>query len=329
MGIQEEQDSPLADAAGAAGPHTVEAFQLLANETRMAILLALWEAKEPTSDAEDAVPFSELYDRIDIDDSGNFNYHLEKLEGHFVAATDEGYELEPAGTKIVRAVIAGTGISEPTLEPTEVDMTCPLCEAPTKITYREGRLCQVCTECDGILPDNEKYPPGTLFSWRLDPPGLENRTPEEVYAATTIGMKRRIVGMVDGVCSACSGPVKSKLDVCEDHRVDSDGKCSNCGRPYEVEAIYNCLVCKNAFGAPPSAVVVQHPAVISFYHDHGIDYQFNPSFDDMTNLLEIVQGHEQELVSTSPSEVLVTVQYAGDELNLTLNDEMCVVDVSM
>lgn len=42
-------ESPLEGAAGAAGPDTTEAFQLLANETWLTILLALWEAKEPHS----------------------------------------------------------------------------------------------------------------------------------------------------------------------------------------------------------------------------------------------------------------------------------------
>jgi len=170
-----ESGSALEGTAGAADPHAVEAFQLLANETRLAILLALWETKDPTGEA--AVPFSELYDRVGLDDSGNFNYHLDKLEGHFVTAADDGYRLAPAGTKIVRAVIAGTGISEPTLEPTEIDMACPRCEAPTAITYRDGRLFQLCTECSGNISTSGEFPEGTIFNWRLDPAGLAGRTP--------------------------------------------------------------------------------------------------------------------------------------------------------
>ena len=56
-------NSPLEAAAGVAGTDATEAFGLLANETRLAILLALWEAKEPEKPrSEQAVPFSELYE---------------------------------------------------------------------------------------------------------------------------------------------------------------------------------------------------------------------------------------------------------------------------
>ncbi|QRV14078.1 helix-turn-helix transcriptional regulator [Haloterrigena salifodinae] len=52
-----------------------EAFRLLGHEIRVQILLALWRA------SDHALGFSELYDAVDVDDSGQFTYHLSKLEG--------------------------------------------------------------------------------------------------------------------------------------------------------------------------------------------------------------------------------------------------------
>lgn len=72
-----EVGSPLEAAAGAAGPHATEAFGLLANETRLAVLLALWEAYDPHAD-QNAVPFSRVLNRVETDDPGNLTYHLEK-----------------------------------------------------------------------------------------------------------------------------------------------------------------------------------------------------------------------------------------------------------
>jgi hypothetical protein len=83
-------------AAGAAGERATEAFATLGNETRLSILLALWEAYEPFV-ATNAVAFSELRERVGMRDSGQFNYHLDKLRGHFVRKTDAGYELRRAG----------------------------------------------------------------------------------------------------------------------------------------------------------------------------------------------------------------------------------------
>lgn len=99
-------ESPLEATAGVAGPRASDAFELLANETRLAILLALWEAYEPFGTGG-GLTFSELRDRVGMRDSGQFNYHLGKLEGEFVQSTDGGYKLRPAGEKITRAVIGG------------------------------------------------------------------------------------------------------------------------------------------------------------------------------------------------------------------------------
>ena len=59
-----------------------EAFVTLGNETRIEILRALQDAGGPLA-------FSELRDRVGVDDPGQFNYHLGKLAGHFVRK-DEG-----------------------------------------------------------------------------------------------------------------------------------------------------------------------------------------------------------------------------------------------
>ncbi|NIQ59492.1 MAG: helix-turn-helix transcriptional regulator, partial [Gemmatimonadetes bacterium] len=167
MDASKEGGSPLEAAAGAAGPETTKAFELLTDETRLAILLALWESHDPLGD--EGVSFSELKEQVGIRDSGQFNYHLGKLKGQFVEERDGGYTLGPVGNKIVRAIIGGVGLKPPTLEPAEIDMDCTLCGAPTAITYQDGRLFQLCTECEGTMVETDEYPEGMLYSWRLDP----------------------------------------------------------------------------------------------------------------------------------------------------------------
>lgn len=129
-----------------------DAFELLSNETRLAILLALWEAYDPRA-VDNAVPFSELYDRIEIRDSGNFTYHLNKLTDHFIKKTDEGYQLRNAGFKIVRGVIAGAGLNleEQRLQSTKIPRSCESCDGPVELSYEDGRLYQICTACEGNL----------------------------------------------------------------------------------------------------------------------------------------------------------------------------------
>lgn len=78
-----------------------EAFAVLGNETRIAILQALERADEPLA-------YSDLKRQVEVCDSGRFNYHLEKLIGHFVERSDEGYWLRTVGERAAKAVIAGT-----------------------------------------------------------------------------------------------------------------------------------------------------------------------------------------------------------------------------
>lgn len=57
-----------------------DAFGVLGNDTRVAILEALAEATEPGY-GQQAVRFSDIRERVGVDDSGRLNYHLDKLRG--------------------------------------------------------------------------------------------------------------------------------------------------------------------------------------------------------------------------------------------------------
>lgn len=78
-----------------------EAFAALGNETRIAILLAL-------EGRGDALSYSELKRQVGVYDSGRFNYHLDRLLGHFVDGTSDGYRLRDVGRRAAWAVEAET-----------------------------------------------------------------------------------------------------------------------------------------------------------------------------------------------------------------------------
>lgn len=124
------------ESTGSVDGHVTEAFFVLASETRLEILFALWELMDPLAGTSE-VSFSELRDRVGIRDSGQLNYHLEKLEGKFVRNIDGGYELSQVGRTLVQSVVAGPGIDEPVIESTEVDKPCKYCGAPTAVFYSD------------------------------------------------------------------------------------------------------------------------------------------------------------------------------------------------
>lgn len=135
------RELPVDVPPGEAGVHAAEAFGLLGNDIRLAILLALWAEHDPHAE-DNAVPFSDIFDRVDYEDPGNFSYHLDQLEGQFIRqrAEGEGYELRDPAKKFIQVIIAGAGVKGATQAPTSIDEPCPFCGATmTSLTNGEPR----------------------------------------------------------------------------------------------------------------------------------------------------------------------------------------------
>jgi hypothetical protein len=306
-----------------------EVFEILGNEIRMGILRALWGAYDPLS-TENAVSFSDLYDAVAVDDSGQFNYHLDKLRGRYVERTAEGYELRPVGLKLVQSVIAGAG-QEGTSGLMDVPAECRLCGGETQLTYDGGRVYHVCTECGGHF-ESDEYPEGTLWGKSFPPAGVAHRSPEELFATLTFldwPISARLTG---NVCPRCSGVLEQSLAVCDEHDPREEEPCQNCGYSEPIRAHWVCAVCKHHATGSVSGVVKNHPAVISFLYEHDIDFGYPYSQNDFETVAanEPVKreiSYEQELVSTDPLRIRVTVSYDGEAVTLGLDGNLNVLDV--
>lgn len=311
-------ESPLDAATDTVGHRAIEAFSVLGNETRLSILLALWEAYVPFGDAN-AVSFSKLRERLGRPDSGQFNYHLGKLEGYFVRKTDAGYHLTEAGHNIVQTVIAGTGIHTPSFDSEEVEKSCFRCGAPVEVTY-EGEVTKVgCTECEGWW-DWWDFD-GALVHFGFPPAGLEDRTPAEVLHATFAYQLHRAEMMMDGVCPTCGGRVRTALDICDDHE-STDGTCDACGTPFLGVVHWRCLTCKNAISGPSWAPLLTHPAVIGFYYEHGIELAHSTWAG-----LDRGNAWQEELFSEDPPKLRFSVTLEGNQLSATVDETGAVVAV--
>lgn len=82
-----------------------EAFQTLASEVRVTVLVELLAAERA---GDDPLTFSTLQSAADADSSAGFAYHLRQLTDHFVRQREDGYVLTPAGRRAAEAVAEGT-----------------------------------------------------------------------------------------------------------------------------------------------------------------------------------------------------------------------------
>lgn len=325
MAGSDARDSSLAVVSGVTAD-TTEAFGLLADETRLAILLVLWEEYDPY--AEGRVSFSQLFDRVDYEDRGNFNYHLRKLEGQFLKKDPEGggYELTDPGLKLVQVVIAGFDIEDAEIPPTEIDQPCLLCGAPMAVGYRHRHVYWTCTACSGIVPDDADIE-GFLGAVQLEPAGVVDRTPEEVKAASRVAIMRREGSFFDGLCPTCSGPVDGWLEPCPDH--DPDPICGTCDRRFSTRAYFQCRVCKDHTSTSPMSLSLGHPAVTSFYETRGVSMRLTA--DDFGRGVDIesrLEDFAMEVVSVEPPRVEVTAAMDDEAVRLTFDETVSVVDVN-
>lgn len=292
------------------------AFTLVGNETRISILKALWTAYDPYA-ADNAISFSKLFDLAGAEDTGNFNYHLGKLTGHFVRRSEAGYELSAPGFKIVRAIIAGGITGDPGMQPTPVDATCERCGSTVDITYEDGTTWVRCSVCEGYWPQHG----GEIFGFSLPPEGLRGRAPDEILDATIVYSIHRFETMIDGVCPECGATVDTSLAVCGDHDAE-EGICDACDTHFRGVITCLCRSCKFAWRSPSYAPVSHHPALVSFYYDLGIEHSpgtwaaINRGF-----------GWREEHISTNPPSLRLTVEHEGESLRFVLDQTGTIVEV--
>ncbi|WP_114576221.1 helix-turn-helix domain-containing protein [Saliphagus sp. LR7] len=270
-----------------------DAFALIGDDTRLAILEALWLADERP------VPFSELRRVVGTEDSAQFNYHLQRLVGHFVRKTEEGYAFKHAGEKVVRSVIAGSFNEHPTVEPFGVEGTCFACEGALEARYEDERLAIVCRAC-GEGHGEYSFPPG----------GLTDRTPAEVAAAFDQRVRHLHCLAADGVCPECAGRMHTSLV--------EDGECC---LGVSVRVDHECRQCGHSLCSAAGLRLLDHPEVVGFHRDRGVSVADRSYW----TLPWCVSDEYTRVRAEDPVRLELSIPLAGDELRATLDDELAVV----
>ncbi len=299
-----------------------EAFSVLGNEARLEVLRTLAVDDDPLT-------YAELYERVDYDDPSNFSYHLDKLVGHFVRKTDDGYYLYDAGRRVVEAVVSGAVADDTVVEPTEAEKSCPFCGAPVAVGFHHGRVEQSCTECPGFLRFADsggrrftEY--GSLGYFLLPPAGVEGRSPQAMLEAAWTWRHADFLTDSAGVCSRCAAPLETTVEVCADHDA-GDGICDACGARYAFLFQHHCGNCNYSPKSIAPGVVLDTTALLDFLTDHGIN-PFVPA--SLNRASGAMADYEETVISTDPFEGRLTFTIDGDSLTLTLDEELSVVDVT-
>jgi DNA-binding transcriptional ArsR family regulator len=281
------------------------AFSALADERRIAVLRALYDAESEATDSEELrLSFSELYDRVDIDGSSTFSYHLDELRGIYVTDGHGGYALTATGRRVVQAILGGVYTELPSFDSHALEATCPACEhSPVEVVCEDGVLAVVCPECSvPFLRD------------QVQPSQLLGRTPEEAVESYDRKLRHDMALDLDGICSGCGGTMTVSVRP-SSHQLELDWI-----------AVLECSQCDAQNRIPPYFALLFHPVVHSFYWERGVDIREVPTW----RVVEFVVTGEWSptVTDTDPFECRIDIERDGDRLSVTLDESLRVTDAT-
>lgn len=287
------------DVEGDALDRAAEVFRDLGDPTRVGIISAIVSAQRA---GETPLTFAELRHRLDIADSGRFNYHLKQLQPRFVQATDDGYEPRYAAIMAHGLVQARTGTSEiPDLEGS-VDRPCIVCDGSPKARYASDRLTLECaTYGEQIL--GIPVPPAVAEDRSLD---------ELIEFAETYGLNQLQLAE-EGLCPHCYGSMTTTFNSLDESSVDD--------MPEEliqsVQTQFTCDQCNHTFTIPVRLLVSDHPAVACFHHDHGI------TLSDL-GMLDSWDAISVESATLEGETATLTFELNGDQLTVAIDESLTI-----
>ncbi len=228
-------------------------FRLLADEIRLDILRAI-AREQHGRDGVGRLAFSEIYDRVDVDNTSKLSYHLGELTGTFLRKQDDAYAFTHAGEQLTRFVLAENHRAPPEIEPIETPGRCLHCdEASLQATRNEQFFTIICAACDR-----------PSFVYVVTPAQLRSHEGDALVDAVTWDNAADILKVRNGVCPSCAGRMESSVRDVRDHEALT-------AVPATFAADSVCQECLRYLSLPLTHVAAYHTESIAFHWDRGID----------------------------------------------------------
>lgn len=306
------------------------ALSLLANDIRAGVLWHLSESRGGDGPPP-VLSFSELRKRVAPDtDSSRFNYHLQQLVGPYVDRVedgdgwedasrpvpqmagdpDEGYQLTPEGTTLIRTIRAWSAERETERE-LEFEQNCHHCGAGLTAHYESAILVIECPNCD------------YLYDYNLTPPGVFAGAHDEFADVDDADVLDRAaeynrhvrLAFARGVCPYCGNSVDAEFqDPAETGYPRGDRR--------EALVRRGCSHCGNKDNLTVGELLLRDPRLVSFCLEHGLDVTTTPIWE-----IEFATTDCHTSVrSTDPWEVALSVPFDDDRLTLVVDESLTVVE---
>jgi len=295
-------------------PELEDVFHLLGDDRRMRILRALWESfdfERYVTESREGTPFGTLRERAGVDDPGNFNYHLGKLDGVLVERGEDGYVLTPLGYNLLRAVDEHDDFEYTTREEWVTADPCPFCGGDLVAEYRREMLSVRCRDCGGIAED------GNLTFVQLRATDVDDLDDRGLLDAAALAMFSKIRSSLHGVCWNCRAPMARSLDLCSAHDPGADGVCEACSLRFRAEVDAACENCGTSGRGPLLEYVVVSPTVAAAFAAAG---EGPTEVGPWAYRLGVLGATTETVVGTDPVTVSATVEVDGEGHTVVVED---------
>lgn len=286
-----------------------DTFALLSDGSRIDILRAVALAQyeqDLSNSGVTPLTFSEIYERVDVDNTSKLSYHLGELTGVYLRKSDAGYSFTHAGEQIVRFILAENFRQPSDVDAIETDGICPYCgETRLEAGLEDQYFVVRCLSC-------EKPVSGYIVT------PAQTRSFSETELLDSFNRKQSIdFGLVQqGICPECVGQISIEIRDLSDHpQLDEI--------PVSYFTIAECQECMRRYSGPLPYSVAFRPPSIAFHWDHGVDI-LGTGWWELHRYL--VKGRwTAERISDDPPEYRVVLRRDDATLRAFLNDEAQIV----
>lgn len=282
------------------------AFALLSDETRVDVLRAVARAQSECDDLNagpTALAFSEIYDRVAVENTSKLSYHLGELTGTFLRKGEDGYSFTHAGERIARLILSENYRPLPAFEPTQTDGRCPFCgETDLRARLHHQFFFVECTACER-----------PVSGYSVTPAQARSLDADELIEAVKRKQAVEYAQVRRGVCPECDGRLATEVrDVGDVPFPEAD----------RYLAVDRCEECLRRYSALLTYGVAYHPASIAFHWERGVDIAAMGLWEFHDHLYE--GRWTSEHVATDPDEYEVVLRRGDDALRCRLDESATV-----
>ncbi|SDQ90321.1 winged helix-turn-helix domain-containing protein [Natronobacterium texcoconense] len=286
-----------------------DTFALLSDESRVDILRAI--AREQyeqrlSNSGFTPLSFSDIYERVAIDNTSKLSYHLGELNGIYLEKSDDGYSFTHAGEQIVRFILAENFRQPVDVGTIETEGACLYCEETSLVAELDDQYFVVtCSACDRPVTGYIVTP-------------AQARSYSGAALLESVKRKQAVeFGMVqEGICPECAGRVRTEVLDVDEQPV-----------PEEVPVSYftldQCEACLRQYSGPLTYSVAYRTPSVAFHWEHGVDVMERGWWELHCYLVE--ERWSAERVATDPAEYRVVLRYEDDELRVFLDGNARIV----